>query len=173
MSRKMKKLSLQDHRFLYAAEGWVGLGDHLSANEEIEQIAQQFSAEPRVLEVRLQICWAARKWEACVEIAGALVRLKPGNDYGWIGRSFALHELKRTEEAYDLLLPAKEKFPKNWTIPYNLACYSAQLNRLDEAQIWFKKAMAINERIVKYEAIDDPDLRPLWDSMSGTLWKKA
>ena len=57
-------------------------------------------------------------------------------------------------------------------IPYNLACYCAQLNRLDEAQIWFKKAMAIDEQIVKREAIDDPDLKPLWDSMSGMLWKK-
>ena len=168
----MNKLPLQDHRFLHAAVGWLGLGDHLAANEEIEQIAPEFRADPRVLEVRLQIYWAAKKWEACVEIAGALVRLKPGNEYGWIGRSFALHELKRTEEAYDLLLPAEDKFQKNWTIPYNLACYCAQLYRLEAAQIWFKKAMAINEHTVKREAIDDPDLKPLWDSMSGSLWKK-
>jgi tetratricopeptide (TPR) repeat protein len=158
--------------FLNAAEGWLGLGDHLAANEEIEQIAPEFRADPRVLEVRLQIYWAAKKWEACVEIAGALVQLKPGNDYGWIGRSFGLHELKRTQEAYDLLLPAKEAFPKNWTIPYNLACYCAQLNRLEEAQIWFRKAIAINEQVVKREAVDDPDLKPLCDSMSGMLWKK-
>ena len=168
----MKTLSFQDQRFLDAAEGWLGLGDHLAADEELEQITPEFRADPRVLEVRLQIYWAAKKWEACVEIAGALVRLKPGNEYGWIGRSFALHELKRTEEAYDLLLPANDKFLKNWTVPYNLACYCAQLNRLDEAQIWFKKALAINEHIVKREAIDDPDLKPLRDSMSGTLWKK-
>jgi tetratricopeptide (TPR) repeat protein len=161
-----------DQRFLNAAEGWLGLGDYLAANEELEQIAPEFRADPRVLEVRLQIYWAAKKWEACVEIAGALVRLKPDREYGWIGRSFALHELKRTEEAYDLLLPAKDEFPTSWTIPYNLACYCAQLNRLDEAQNWFRKAMAINEQIVKQEAVDDPDLKPLWDSMSGMLWKK-
>jgi predicted Zn-dependent protease len=172
ISRKMKKLSLQDQRFIEAAEGWLGLGDHLAANEELEQISPESKGDPKVLEVRLQIYWAAKKWEACVEIASALVRLKPDSEFGWIGRSFALHELKRTEEAYDLLLPAKEKFPKNWTIPYNLACYCAQLNRLDEAQDWFRKAMAINEQIVKREAIGDPDLKPLWDSMSGMLWKK-
>jgi hypothetical protein len=32
--------------------------------------------------------------------------------------------------------------------------------------------MAINPKTVQKSAIDDPDLKPLWDSMSGTLWKK-
>jgi hypothetical protein len=63
-------------------------------------------------------------------------------------------------------------FAKVWLIPYNLACYCAQLGHLDECQVWFKKAMAIDEHTVKRAAIDDPDLKPLWDSMSGTLWKK-
>jgi hypothetical protein len=83
---------------LNAAEGWLGLGDHLAANEELEKISPELRGNPKVLDVRLQIYWAAKKWEACVEIAGALVRLKPGNDYGWIARSFALHELKRTQK---------------------------------------------------------------------------
>jgi Flp pilus assembly protein TadD len=100
------------------------------------------------------------------------VTVEPKNDYAWIGRSYALHELKRTQDAYDLLLPAKRKFPKNWTVPYNLACYCAQLNRLDEAEKWLKKSMAINEKAVKTMAIDDPDLKPLWDDMSGTMWKR-
>jgi tetratricopeptide (TPR) repeat protein len=104
-------------------------------------------------------------------IACALVRAKPDGEYGWIERSFALHELKQTQEVYDFLLPAENNF-KNWTISYNLACYCSQLDRLEEAQNWFKKAMAINEHIVKGEAIDDPDLKPLCDSMSGTLWRK-
>ena len=29
---------------------------------------------------------------------------------------------------------------------------------------------AIDEHTVKRTAIDDPDLKPLWDSMSGTRW---
>jgi hypothetical protein len=66
----------------------------------------------------------------------------------------------------------KNKFPKNYTIPYNLACYSAQLNQLEDAQDWFKNAMKIDERIVKRIGIDDSDLKPLWASMGGTLWKR-
>lgn len=168
----MKSLSEQDRQHLDAAEGWLGLGDHASANEELEQITPEFRAHPKVLALRMDINWKAKNWEAVVELGGAVVKASPKNSFGWIGRSYALHELKRTQEAYDLLLPATDKFPKNATVPYNLACYCAQLNRLDEAEEWLKKAMAINEPHVKSMAIDDPDLKPLWDSMDGTMWEK-
>jgi hypothetical protein len=49
-------------------------------------------------------------------------------------------------------------------------------NRLpifEEAEKWFKQAMAIDEETVKREAIDDPDLKPFWDSMSGSGWKSC
>jgi len=29
------------------------------------------------------------------------------------------------KEAFDLLLPAADQFPRVWTVPYNLACYCA------------------------------------------------
>ena len=168
----MKKLSRHDQRYLDAAEGWLGLGDLLSANDELEQITPELRTHPTVLAVKLEIHWTAKKWEACIEITNVLVRLEPYNDHAWIGRSFALHELKRTQEAFDLLLLAKDKFPKNCTIPYNLACYCAQLNRLEDAHDWLKKAMKIEERSVKRMAIHDPDLKPLRDSMGEKLWKR-
>ena len=48
----------------------------------------------------------------------------PDEPVGWIHRSYVLHEQKRTREAWDLLLPAAKKFPEDFTIPYNLACYA-------------------------------------------------
>jgi hypothetical protein len=104
-----------------------------------------------------------------VDIAGAIIKLVPDRAEAWIHRSFALHELKRTQEAFDRLLCVADRFPTVWTIPYNLACYCAQLGHLEECQAWFKKAMAIDEQAVKRAGIDDPDLKPLWDSLSGTL----
>jgi tetratricopeptide (TPR) repeat protein len=168
----MNQLPRQDQRHLDAAEGWLGLGDHLSANEELEQITTELQKHPKVLAVRLEVYSKAKNWEAVVNIASTLATLDSSNVYGWIMRSFALHELKRTQEAYDFLLPVKDLFPKVYTVPYNLACYCSQLNRLEEAIDWFKKAMAIDEQAVKAMAIDDPDLKPLWDGMSGTIWEK-
>jgi tetratricopeptide (TPR) repeat protein len=72
-----------------------------------------------------------------------------------------LHELKRTQEALDNLLPVADRFPGVWNIPYNLACYCAQLGRFDEAQDWFKTAMAVDEESVEKSVVYDPDLQPL------------
>jgi tetratricopeptide (TPR) repeat protein len=168
----MKPLTAPDSHHLLAAQGWLELGNHLEANEELEQIAPQLRAHPDVLEVRWNIYAGQKHWNACVDIAGAIIKLAPERQDGWIHRSFALHELKRTEEAFDQLFPARERFPEVWVIPYNLACYCAQLGRLDESEKWFKQAMAIDEDLAKRTAIDDPDLKPLRDSMSGTMWKR-
>jgi hypothetical protein len=60
-------------------------------------------------------------------IAGAIIKLAPEQSNGWIHRSYALHELKRTQEAFDNLLPVADNFSKVWTVPYNLSCYCAHL----------------------------------------------
>lgn len=168
----MKPLEPPDSTHLEAAQGWLELGNHIEANEELERIEAQNRAHPDVLEIRWQVYAHAKNWVACVDIAAAIVKLAPKRPGGWIHRSYALHELKRTQEAFDCLLPAADKFPRAWTVHYNLACYCAQLGRLGECKEWFRKAMAIDEKTVQQAAIDDPDLKPLWDSMSGTLWKR-
>jgi tetratricopeptide (TPR) repeat protein len=169
---EMTKLPLSDQRHLEAAEGWIGLGNNKEANEELEMIRPKLRAHPKVLSVRWQIFAQAKNWEACIDISEAIVKMAPELPNGWLERSFALHELKRTEEAHDLLLPVKDTFPDNWTVPYNLACYCSQLGRFKDAEKWFKAAMAIDEETVKREAIDDPDFKPFWDSMGGSVWTK-
>lgn len=168
----LRNFTRPDELHFQAALGWLGLGDVVSASNELEEITPELRAHPDVLKVRCEIYSKAKKWDHAATVAEALVKILPDEPRAWIQRSFALHEMKRTQEALDKLLPVTEKFPDVCTIPYNLACYSAQLGRLDECQAWFKKAMAIDEHTVKRAAIDDPDLKPLWDSMSGTLWRR-
>ena len=158
---------LEDKRHLEAAEGWLGLGLHLDANEELDKITPQLRDHPDVLELRWHICAKDKKWDACLEIAAAIIRLAPERADGWVHRSFSLHELKWTQEAFNQLLPAVDGFPTVWTIPYNLACYSSQLHQFDEAQKWLKKAMALDKETVQHAALDDEDLKPLWDSLGG------
>ena len=169
----IKPLSASDMHHLRAAQGWVELGNHLEADTELEKIVNEYRVHPDVLEVRWSIYESQKHWEACVDIAETIIGLESERATAWIHRSFALHELKRTQEALDRLLPAADKFPDIWNIPYNLACYCAQLGRLDECEVWFKRAMEIDEQTVKRAAIDDPDLKPFWDSMGGTIWKRC
>jgi tetratricopeptide (TPR) repeat protein len=168
----MCKLEGPDKMHLEAAEGWLGLGAYGEAFDEVELIALELHEHPDVLAVRVLIHKAMRNWEHVAVMARALTEMRPGSPVGWIHHADALHELTFTEEAFQKLLPVAARFPKLWTIPYNLSRYCAQLGRFEEAKQWFQKAMAIDEKQVQRVALDDPDLQPLWDSMSTTIWKR-
>jgi tetratricopeptide (TPR) repeat protein len=165
----MKPLEPPDSLHLQAAQGWLELGNHIEANEELENITPELRAHPAVLAVRWEIYAAAKKWEATLDIAAALIQLDPDDPLGWAHRSYALHELKHTAEARDNLLRVVEKFPVSATMRYNLACYECQLGRLEQARHWLEKAFAIGDaRKMKLAALDDPDLQPLWKEIGKT-----
>lgn len=153
-----------DSHHLNAARGWLELGNQFEANEELEKIAPPLRAHPDVLELRWQIYAKARKWDACVDIGEALVKTAPGIPQGWIHRSYALHELKRTQEAADKLEPAADLFSDVWMIRYNLACYACQLGDQKDAWEWLEDAfdLAVHDKKVKLMALEDPDLEPFW-----------
>ena len=151
---------------LRAAQGWLELGNHVEAHEELEKITPSLQAHPDVLTVRWEVYAAAKKWDAALDIAAALIQLEPENALGWVHRSYALHELKRTAEARDNLLRVVDRFPVSATMRYNLACYECQLGRLDKAKEWLEKAFNLGDaKGLKMAALDDPDLEPLWQSL--------
>ena len=160
----MGELSTRDERFLAAAEGWLELGNWHEANEELERITPEFRSHPDVLFVRWQIYEKAEKWEGAFEIAHALSKL-PDDAFGPVHMAYALHKMKRTKEALDVLLPVVDKFSDNYLIRYNLACYYCQLGNLTESIEWLKRAIELGKtwRIeVRKKALEDPDLEPLW-----------
>jgi tetratricopeptide (TPR) repeat protein len=157
------KLEPPDSHYLSAAQGWLELGNHVEAAAELEKVPPALRAHPDVIEVRAAIHARAARWRECIEASSALIRYAPKRPAGWIHRSYALHELKRTLEAFDALLPAVERFPGEWIIPYNLACYCSRLGRLEEARIWLEKAFKLGDRKqLQPLAVTDPDLKMLW-----------
>jgi tetratricopeptide (TPR) repeat protein len=159
----MKPLDLYDQRHLEAAEGWIELGNPLEANGELENITAENRAHPAVLEVRWQIYAKAKKWDAALDIASALIQLAPEHPLGWVHRSYSLHELKRPEEARDNLLRVVDKFPQDPIMRYNLACYECQLGQLEQAKSWLQKAFELGDPMkIKLMALEDPDLELLW-----------
>jgi tetratricopeptide (TPR) repeat protein len=146
-----------------AAAGWLGLGDVASARDELDQIAPDLQTHPIVLMAKCQIYMAAKEWESLIHTAASLIREFPVLHEAWVNRSYALHELKRTQEAFDALLPAATMFPKIWVVPYNLACYCAQTGRLQEALEWLNQAIDLaGGKDVRAQALEDPDLQPIW-----------
>ena len=157
----MKDLEPRDVLYVLAARHSLESGHPLAAQRELEKIGERFQSHPDVLEIQWAIQCQGRNWENCLEIADAIVSSAPERPTGWIKRSFVLHQLNRTQEALDSLFPAVEKFPEIPIIPYNLACYAAQLQSLWEAERWLKQAVDIGGNPYKNLALRDRELEAL------------
>jgi tetratricopeptide (TPR) repeat protein len=147
---------------LRAAEGWLDLGLPEEARAELEQLPDSLHNQPVALMLWWRVHSAAGQWRNAVEAADELVQRDPDNPFGWIHRSYALHELKETQQAWDLLSPALEKFADEELVPYNLACYACQLGQFSDAKELLGLAMKRGEaKEVRERALNDPDLKPI------------
>ena len=122
---------------------------------------------PNFLLVQWEIHSRNGQWQPALNIAEALVAALPAEPIGWIYRSFALHKLGRVEEARQQLLTAARRFPADWRIAYNLACYVCQLGDFAGALNWLDRAMELGDAgTLKSLALDEPAFQPLWQRAS-------
>ena len=87
--------------------------------------------------------------------------------WGWVHKAYAQRRATGggIEKAKPLLEEAAKLFPDHDMIQYNLACYSAQLGQLDVAQEHLNKSYELGDaQQIKLMALDDEDLKPLWES---------
>ena len=144
------------------------LGNLTEAQSELAQISQAQREHPDVLEVRWLISAEQKHWEEGLQIAQALLRRAPKRPSGWLHQAYALRRVPHggVQQAWEALLPACDKFPKEPIIPFNLSCYACQLQQLDTARDWLKRAVAIGgKEMIKQMALQDSDLEPLWDEI--------
>lgn len=161
----MKPLEISDVHQLRAAQGWLELGNAAEALREVAGVSEGAKDHPAVLEIRFEIFAKQNHWDAARDVAEAITAQIPDIADGWLHLAYAARRCTGGSEqaAYEILLPKAEKFPDEATIPYNLACYTCQLGRLDEARKWLKRAFTIgNITQLKLMALADQDLKPLW-----------
>lgn len=134
----------------------------MEAEQELEGLSAEVRTHPEVLRVRYHLYEKGKQWEPAAETAQLLCQVLPETPFGWIHLAYALHELKRTREAYDVLIPVVDRFPEDYVMPYNLACYSCQMGNLEEARAWLKKSVSlVGSGTIKRMASTDPDLHEL------------
>ena len=161
-----------DLMLVRAAEGWVGLGDWKSAQEELEKITPELQVNPSVLKLRWEICAMGKQWDEGVEIGRLLVEAEPDASFGWINRSYALRRASGggLQAAYDALKPAVDRLKDLQQVFFNLACYACQLDRLVEARQWWSKCFSVATRggstsRLKKAGLAEADLEPLWEEI--------
>lgn len=163
----MSSLTPPDSVHLEWAKGWYLLGNLKEANAELDRLPVDLRLHPDVLEVRFAIYSRSQKWDACMDIAAAMLGIAPDRPTAWINSAIVLHALKETTAAWNTLYNVMERFPKMPLIPYNLACYACVLGRMDDSLKMLERAVAIGGKEMETMAREDPELQPIWTRIAA------
>jgi predicted Zn-dependent protease len=153
-------------RAFLAAQGYLELGMVDEALAELLSVPAVESRDPDIIELRLHVLMQARRWPEALATAEDLLRLQPGAVPAYIHGAFALHELKRTAEARDLLLKGPEELRNDPTFHYNIGCYEAVLGNREAALQSLEQSFALDGTYRDF-ARRDPDLQLLREALAG------
>jgi len=144
------------------------LGNLVEARKELDLVQATHKTNPDVLEVRWVLSAREENWEGALQLARELIHAAPGRSSGWLHQSYALRRVPDggVKKAWAALLPVFDKFPREPIISYNLSCYACQMQQMEAARVWLKRALFIGGK-EKYKrmALQDHDLEPLWEEI--------
>ena len=130
----------------------------------LEEIAPEDKNRKEVLGARVVLYMAAKKWDMAAAVASHLVKVDPQTAGWWISLAYALRRAESVEKAEAILLRAQAIHPKDAMIAFNLACYASVTGWFEEARL--RRAIQL-DKDVRGLALDDEDLKPLWDWIAG------
>jgi Flp pilus assembly protein TadD len=145
-----------------ASNGYRELGMFDDAATALEEIEPEDKTRNEVLYARVDIYLAAKKWDMATAVANHLVKVDPENPAAWINLAYAVRRAESIEPAEAILLKARALHPENALIAFNLACYASVTGCMEEAKVRLRQAIDLDNDIRRL-ALDDDDLRPLWD----------
>jgi Flp pilus assembly protein TadD len=154
------KSDWQSH--VLASSGYVELGMLDDAAMVLEEIAPEDKIRNEVLGARVALYMAAKKWDMAAAVASHLVKVNPQNQVWWINLAYSIRRIDGVADAEAILLRAQTLHPKVAMIAFNLACYASVTGRFDKAKVRLRHAFEL-EKDVRLLALDDEDLKPLWD----------
>jgi hypothetical protein len=171
------EISKSEIHVLNAAVGWLELGLTGDALKELDQLSAGAQEQPDVLEVRWLILADLSEWDRALEISTKLVQVASEQPSSWLHHAYAAR--RATDggvlKAFNILASAASRFPKESTIPYNLACYTCQLQRGAAATMdWLERALdAGNAKDMLDMALNDSDLQPVRELVQRLAQKHA
>ncbi len=150
----------QIRRRLDAARGYCELSLPKLAWEEIEPLVGEFEDVREVIEVELMVVMQLHDWPRALDIAQRLREHHPQHPAGWLQTAYCLHELRRTQEALEVLTSSPRALRKEPLFHYNCACYFAVLQQPREALAALRRAIELAPDF-RAHALRDPDLADL------------
>ena len=133
----------------------------------MEDIDPEQCDATEVLALRLQIYSALKKWESMQAVAKSLAFREPDNPHWSVSWAYGTRRADSIEAARIILLSAVERQPEIAVFHYNLACYECQLGDVEVAKARLQHAFKLDSNY-RLLALDDEDLKPLWESLRGS-----
>lgn len=153
---------------LRAAVGWMELGLPRDALVEIGGLPLAIQEHPKVLRLRWALLSDLKEWSEAFSVAEVWLQKERFDPGAWMSRAYAARRRPggSIAEAHSLLEPASALFEQEAMIPYNLACYQAQLGNLTAARNWWAIALERGDSEGLHRlALGDLDLQPLWPDL--------
>ncbi len=145
-----------------ASSGYLELGMFDDAARVLEKVAPEDQSRGEILALRVGLFIMDKKWDMALATASHLVTLEPKDPAWWIVYAHSTRYAESIEKAEVILLQARELHPKHADISLNLACYASVRGRFEEAKVRLRHAIEL-DRDVPGLALEEDDLRPLWD----------
>lgn len=168
---KQVKIPMPDAHFCKSAQGWLELGNPREALRELKKIHADFQGHPVVLAVWLDAWIASGRWAQARQLGEKLCSEFPGEPGFWLGCAYATRRSRGggLAAASAVLERVVDMFPKEWAVPFNLACYHCKLEKMEDAQRLLMRAVRIGGESVRQAALHDEDLESLWMWVANEL----
>jgi tetratricopeptide (TPR) repeat protein len=162
----LDRLSPSDWRRLQSARSAIERNEYSWAKFELDNISEVGRAHPQVLELSVTVHAGLQNHGKTIEIAEMLINSGRAFDSHavWVALADALHQVGRTEEAYDALKAFVARTGHIGLVHYRLAVYACLLGRPEAARAHFERAMQTPEgNRLKQQALADDRLRDIWE----------
>lgn len=151
-------------RRLEAVSGYLELRMFEDAAAELDGIPPPLDKVRQVEVMRALVWQAAGDWRKLREVSHVLVKQWPDDANHWIWLAYATRRCRSLDGAEEVLLDALRFHETEPVIHFNLACYAAQLGKLDLARLRLGEAIKLDPR-VREMALGDSDMEPLWPEL--------
>jgi tetratricopeptide (TPR) repeat protein len=106
----------------------------------------------------------AQRWPEMRSLTQKMVELYPAEAECWVSLADATRNLVSLQAGLELLEAARQHFPDDGHVLFQIGCYCCRLGRLDEARRAVREAISSN-RVWAKIAVQDHDLAPLWPEL--------
>jgi tetratricopeptide (TPR) repeat protein len=155
----------ESERRIQAAQGYVELGLHSEAREELSQLSAIAAERPDALEISALCFMGESRWAEALPLTQKLCQIEPKEPGGYIHAAYCLHELGQTHEALDLLARGPAALKAKPVYYYNVGCYMAKLGQKDKALKLLEQSFEMDGSLRSY-ARKDPDLAGLREKLA-------